>query len=233
MKIAVLNYSGNVGKTTIARDVLSYRLPDYEMISVESVNSDGKESLVIRGEDGDKIYTEVILNDNLIMDVGSSNLEAFLRSGEKESEIINSIDIFIVPVTPEKKQQADTIKTIRDLLLLGVKPTQINIIFNQVDDTFQSNIDEIFATILSAHRELGISVDTKNMIFRHDLYSQGQKLSEMMSSTDYRAKMENAKKSGKMDEARKWASRYVRQKKIMSLDERYESIFRRLIGTAS
>ena len=77
MKIALINYSGNVGKTTMARDVFKRRLPGYEIVSVESVNNDGQESVIIRGDDGENLHIEIIYNDGLILDVGSSNLEAF------------------------------------------------------------------------------------------------------------------------------------------------------------
>lgn len=40
MKIAVINFSGNVGKTTVARHLLLPRIQGAELISVESVNAD-------------------------------------------------------------------------------------------------------------------------------------------------------------------------------------------------
>lgn len=110
MKIAVLNYSGNVGKTTLARDLLHFYLQDHELVTIESINSDGKEKVVIRGDDGDKIYTELLVTDNLILDIGSSNLESYLKNSEKESEFISSIDLFIIPVTAEKKTTSRYIK---------------------------------------------------------------------------------------------------------------------------
>ena len=40
MKIAVINFSGNVGKTTIARHLLAPRLPGAAVVSIESLNAD-------------------------------------------------------------------------------------------------------------------------------------------------------------------------------------------------
>ena len=40
MKVAVINFSGNVGKTTIARHLLAPRIPDADFIAVESINAD-------------------------------------------------------------------------------------------------------------------------------------------------------------------------------------------------
>ena len=39
MKIAVINFSGNVGKTTIARHLLLPRIDGAELFSVESLNA--------------------------------------------------------------------------------------------------------------------------------------------------------------------------------------------------
>ena len=40
MKIAVINFSGNVGKSTVARHLLLPRIAGAELIAVESINSD-------------------------------------------------------------------------------------------------------------------------------------------------------------------------------------------------
>ena len=224
MRIAVLNYSGNVGKTTIARDLLKYRMPDYEVISIETVNSDGKESLVIRGQDGDKIYTD----EKMTLDIGSSNLESFINSSEKEDEILDIIDMFIIPIPTEKKQQADSLKTMQDLLIMGVKPQQIRIIFNQVDD--EVNPKDIFSNIIAAATKLDIPINLDNLIFRHDLYNEGQSLAEMISTTDYKAKMQEAKEAGQESKAREYAIRYVRQRKLASLNGRYATIFENIMS---
>ena len=40
MKVAVINFSGNVGKSTIARHLLTPRIEGAELISIESINAD-------------------------------------------------------------------------------------------------------------------------------------------------------------------------------------------------
>ena len=40
MKLAVINFSGNVGKTTVARHLLAPRIPGCQVVSVESINAD-------------------------------------------------------------------------------------------------------------------------------------------------------------------------------------------------
>lgn len=222
MKIAVLNYSGNVGKTTLARDLLHFYLQEHELVTIESINSDGKEKVVIRGDDGDKIYTELLVTDNLILDIGSSNLESYLKNSEKESEFISSIDLFIIPVTAEKKQQVDTLKTVKDIFALGASQN-IEIIFNQVDDNM--NIEETFSDLASSLKKLDVKVNYENSIFRHDLYSRGHQLSELISNEDYRELMNEAKRNGDNELAREYAAKFIRQKKINALTECYSKIF--------
>ncbi|MBR2251317.1 MAG: hypothetical protein IJ881_02650, partial [Neisseriaceae bacterium] len=99
-KIAVLNYSGNVGKTTIVNEVLQPNLPDYEIITIDSVNVSGKEKIVFRGADTDKIFTELLVQENAILDIGSSNLEQYFESSNEAQELLEYIDTFIVPIVP-------------------------------------------------------------------------------------------------------------------------------------
>jgi hypothetical protein len=49
MKIAVINFSGNVGKTTIARHLLLPRIEGAELFSVESLNAADGEGHAMRG----------------------------------------------------------------------------------------------------------------------------------------------------------------------------------------
>ena len=49
MKLAVINFSGNVGKTTVARHLLAPRIRGCQFVSVESINADESEPLTIRG----------------------------------------------------------------------------------------------------------------------------------------------------------------------------------------
>ncbi len=230
MRIAILNYSGNVGKTTIARDIFSYQLQDHELINIESVNNDGKETMVIRGEDGDQLYTEIMVNDDLILDIGSSNLEAFFRTSDKESEIIESMDIFVIPVTPEKKQQFDTIKTIQDLLKMKVKPGAIHVVCNQVIDDPMTPIEEVFDKIIEGASRAKINLDTDNVIYKHDLYNSGLSLREMIRTEDFRAMMEEAKKAGDKEKAREFAKKHIRQRKVSGLLATYEKIFKKIYG---
>ena len=49
MKFAVINFSGNVGKSTVARHLLAPRVNGANIIAVEGLNSDGGDGPAIRG----------------------------------------------------------------------------------------------------------------------------------------------------------------------------------------
>lgn len=224
MKIAILNYSGNVGKTTIARDLLAYNLPHYEMVSIETVNSDGKESLVIRGDDKDKIMEELLVSDDLILDIGSSNLENFMKAGQKEKEFIQLIDLFIIPVVPDKKQQVDSTKTIADILQLGAK--NIQTIYNQVVE--DSDFEMVFKNIFDFCEAVNIPINKENIIYRHNLYEKGEALADLIDEADYKSLMIEAKNQGQTEFARECAQKIIHQKKVQSLKSQYQKIFNNL-----
>jgi acyl CoA:acetate/3-ketoacid CoA transferase alpha subunit len=49
MKIAVINFSGNVGKTTVARHLLRPRIDGAQLVTVESLNADEGQAQALRG----------------------------------------------------------------------------------------------------------------------------------------------------------------------------------------
>ena len=82
MKVCVLNFSGNVGKSTIAAHLLQPRL-NAQVFSVESLNvdasSDGVEVARLRGKHYNDLLQRLMKLDDAIVDVGSSNVEDFLK----------------------------------------------------------------------------------------------------------------------------------------------------------
>nr|WP_315180312.1 hypothetical protein [uncultured Cardiobacterium sp.] len=166
----------------------------------------------------------------MILDIGSSNLEAFFRPSAKEAEILNKIDLFILPVTPERKQQQDTIKTIKDLLEAKVASSKIHVICNQAVIDPLNPVEEIFLVLKKATSQYKIGMDFRNVIEKHTLYSTGRNISEMLSDKDYLTKMQEAKSAGNREEARKYAVKIARQSSLRNLDRKYQEIFDRLMN---
>ncbi len=133
MKIAVINFSGNVGKSSIANYLLAPRMK-CSVLSIESINSmQNQDSRVLRGKEMDELQTELITEENLVVDIGASNVESFVKSIQQYSGGIDEFDMFIVPTVPAKKQQIDTTLTITQLSRLGVNKNSIRVIFNLFD----------------------------------------------------------------------------------------------------
>ena len=137
MKIAVMNFSGNVGKTTISAHLLKPRMPDARIYSVESINSgadaSGVEVEKLRGKKFGSMIDAIMLLDEAIIDVGASNVEDFMKMMQQYDGSHEEIDIFIVPTVKEKKVQEDTVNTIRALRAIGVPSNKIRVVFNKLD----------------------------------------------------------------------------------------------------
>ena len=146
MKIAVLNFSGNVGKTTVARHLLLPRIPGAELIAVESVNADGEthggNTLALRGRQFAAWQEYLQTIDSAVVDIGASNLDELLGLMQLYCGSHEDFDCFIVPTVPALKQQQDTIATLIELTRLGVPPERVKLVFNMtetgipVEDTF-------------------------------------------------------------------------------------------------
>ena len=108
MKICVLNFSGNVGKSTIAAHLLQPRL-NGPVISVESVNADAQSDGVdverLRGRQFADLQARLIKVPAAVVDVGSSNIEEFMKQMQQYEGSQEEFDWFVVPVVKASKQQ--------------------------------------------------------------------------------------------------------------------------------
>lgn len=134
MRIIVINNSGNVGKSTICQQMLLPRL-GYDVLRVETLNTDGEATgEKLSAEDFDKIFNKILSSEDVIVDIGSSNISIFKTKIETDFEgAHNFIDYFLIPVTPDEKQQLDTVATICDLDAQGIQHEKIKLIFNRVN----------------------------------------------------------------------------------------------------
>src|SRR5438874_4085739 len=120
MKVAVINFSGNVGKTTVARHLLAPRIAGAEVIAVESINADDGQSQALRGRQFGQLQEYLQTADNVVVDIGASNVEDLLALMRRYRGSHEDFDHFVVPTVPTRKQQQDTIATLAELSRLGV-----------------------------------------------------------------------------------------------------------------
>ncbi|MCG9100442.1 hypothetical protein [Laribacter hongkongensis] len=213
MKIALFNYSGNVGKTTLAR-LLAASLPGVKVITLESVN-DGVTGEQMRGDDDiDRVQAALIDHDDLILDVGASNAEAFFAGLVRYAGMSDDIDVFVVPVMPTQKAQIDTLRSVRDLVSLGVSPERIRVVFNGVGQrrTAEQEFPAIFA---EQALERSFEIDPllwmpDTPVFNHLRAAGGLSLFEAATDeTDYRPLIREERDAVKLErlQARLYGSR--------------------------
>ena len=151
MKVAVISFSGNVGKTTIARHLLLPRMAGAKIVSIESINASEDEDHVIRGRQFAELQEYLQVVENVIVDIGASNIEDVLALMRRYRGSHEDFDVFIVPTVPALKQQRDTMATLAELSRLGVPASKVRIVFNMVDD--RSEIEHAFGLLLTFLRE--------------------------------------------------------------------------------
>jgi len=134
-KVAVINFSGNVGKSSIARYLLAPRMK-CDVLSIESINDaagNKKTKTTIRGKEIDELREHMLISNSLVVDIGASNVEDFIDTLTEYEDGIDEFDFFIVPTVPAIKQQEDTVATIDELIELDVPSDKIIVVFNQFD----------------------------------------------------------------------------------------------------
>lgn len=155
-RIAVISLVGDIGKSTIANDLLCPRMPGATMIRVETINSSGKSGakleLRYRGDQLGEVKVAATKSASSIIDVGTSNVEAFILRINDDFGSHQFFDYFLVPVLAKnrEKETKDAIKTLNALRDMGVEPARIKVIFNQLPKT--SALEDECEVILNFHR---------------------------------------------------------------------------------
>lgn len=147
MKVAVINFSGNVGKTTISRHLLLPRIAGAELISVESLNADGSQGQYLRGRQFAELQEYMQTVNSLVVDIGASNVEDLMALMRRYRGSHEDFDYFVVPTVPDLKQQEDTMATLSELSRSGISPSRLRLVFNMVDDGIE--VDQAFEHLLA------------------------------------------------------------------------------------
>lgn len=192
MKIAVVNYSGNVGKTMLSKHVLTPKL-NARRITVESINSgaEGADAEIKANQYQDLALDLSIADDaeNYVVDIGSSNIEAVIQQLRSMEGSSGDFDYFVLPCTPDAKQQVDTLATITTLIGLGVDKGRLVVVLNRVADV--AAIENDFAAVI-AGAKTGMYRLSPVPILESDVYDRTKDLPESIpdlaaDATDYRA----------------------------------------------
>ena len=193
MKVAVLNYTGSVGKTVAASHLLAPRMNSAQIFAVESTNETGADLGLdvdqLRGEQFGRLFRELLTRDDAIVDVGASNIEDFLTHMMRYEDAHEEIGYFVLPVINTGKAQRETIKTVAALAELGVDPERVRILFNRVD----SSVADEFPSILAYAAKTGeVQANPHAAIYENEVFEllaeQRTTIADVLADqTDYRA----------------------------------------------
>ncbi len=236
MKICVINFSGNVGKTTISAHLLKPRIKDAKVFSVETINSgienDGvKNAEVIKGKRFGDLANEILLAENAIVDVGSSNVEDFLNLMSQYDGSHEDYDYYIIPTIGQKKQITDTTSTINILSKMGIASEKIRIIFNRVE---QDEIEDLnsFAALIGYHETNPIfTLNEKATVFVNDIYDGLKKVNKSLSEviedkTDFKSIIRD--KKSKSDDKEKALNMLALQRLSIGANKNLDTAFQAL-----
>lgn len=235
MKVAIINFSGNVGKTTIARQLLAPRMQAVAF-AVETINvgasDDAGAAERIRGKEFGSLQEELMQIDSAIVDIGASNVEEFVKLMAQFAGSHEEFDYFVVPVVAEKKQQADSINTIKTLSRMGVPAQKIRVVFNKVDPDDANDLARQFGLLCGFFEaEKQFTFQPQAVLFANEVFDRLRALKInvadlMQDATDYRA----ALRSAADDDGRQHAVRMLSAKRLATsahknLDDVFQVLF--------
>ena len=231
MKIIVMNFSGNVGKSTVARHLLSPRMNNAKIIPIESINSDGTQDEAIRGKQYGALLEILSVLDDSVIDVGASNVEDFVALMKKYDGSHDDFDYFVIPTVKNTKQQNDTISTIDALHDIGIPAKSIRLVFNMVDDT--DNVQKSFDRLFNYHalsKKFTLRPDAvihENEIFLK-LKNSAESISDILNDpTDLKALLKAATEpEEKMNIAAKIGIKRLASGVTKELDGVYKTLFK-------
>jgi hypothetical protein len=226
MKVAVINFSGNVGKSTVAKHLMLPRIKGAEFVAVESINGDDNSSEAVRGKQFGALQEHLMMLDAAVIDVGASNVEDFIKLMSQYRGSHEDFDLYVVPVVKESKQMRDTIRTIEALKAMGVKAPRIGVVFNKLetDDNLEEAFDPIFAYHESSKAfRLKPEAAIDHSELYHRLRSMNQTVDELMNDpTDWKAKL----RASATPEERQQAAQMISARRLAaSAKENLDAVF--------
>ncbi len=230
MKAAVINFSGNVGKSTVAKYLLAPRIREADYISVESINADEGDGTNIRGKQFGQLTEQLMMSDAAIIDIGSSNVEDFMRLMKQFHGSHEDIDLFVVPAVKEAKQIKDTIAKSQALSSMGISAKKIRLVFNRVE--VDEQVEDTFYPLFAYYEDArSFTLRPKAAIQFSELY-QKMRPYEMtitdllLDNTDYRAVLKESKTEGARAEA---ANRISMKRLAISAQANLDAVYASIV----
>ena len=233
MKILVGNYSGSVGKTVIATHLLKPRMPGATIFAMETINQSASDLGVaeveqFKGKRFGELLERLVLEDSAIIDVGASNIEAFLEAMSRFAGAVDEFDVFVIPVTSEQKAWQESLKTVEALLSIGVDPQKIRLLPNRIENDPAEEIPAVYK--YAKQKKVWISSDAyiyESEIFGYLAHKKLSFDSLIDEQVDYRAL---AKAESDPEKAKEFARLYRWTKLAIPIRNNLDECFAALVG---
>lgn len=228
---AVINFSGNVGKSMVARHLLAPRLPSATVIAIESINADDHDGMQMRGNEFGALQENIMQLDSVVVDIGASNVEELVNRMKSYEGSHEDFDLFVVPAVPDAKQERDTIATIEALADdIGVDRDRIRVVLNRVDprDTLQRAFP-LLSKFHASHRGFILREDA--VIYENELFGKlansPQTIADLVEdSTDYKAMIRAAQSP---DEKTELARKVSMRRLAVGVNAQLDGVFAALM----
>ncbi|MEB2558795.1 StbB family protein [Burkholderia cenocepacia] len=240
MSIAIVNCSGNVGKTTVTRELLAPRLSHMSVRQVESINTDdsaGPKVEVMIAARFDELHEELMRGRNLLVDIGASNVEEYLNRLDASEGAQEDYACFIVPVEPESKQMKDTMKTINLLEDRGVEPNRIRVLLNKVElvksEAREVTLRRHFGQLFDLHeQDASFLLNHDALVPKNDVFTlaaaAGRTIHDIATDgVDYKAQLAGAATDAEKDRLVKLVAL---KRKALSIEPMLDSAFHALLA---
>lgn len=234
MKVVIINYTGTVGKTTIAANLLSPRMHGAPIYAIESINETAQElGLDVEKLGGSKfreLFKKLMMEDQAIIDVGASNVEAFMANLSGFEEAHDEIDYYVVPVTSGTKEQKETTTLIGTLTAMDIPAHKIRLVFNRV----KSDVESEFPIVISFHeRANSFRLNPQCAIFETELFDalsvkQISLSSLLADETDYKTMLKD--KSASMQDREFWSDMYGLRLLARGVNRKLDAVFHELFS---
>ena len=236
MKLVVINFSGNVGKSTVAAHLLKPHMMDACLFSIETLNddaaTDGVDVETFKGKKYRELQEEIFLLDDAIVDVGASNVEDFTNLMAQYHDSHKQFDFYVVPTVKEKKQTIDTIRTIKALSAMGIPKQKIRVVMNkvEVDDDIHEEFGSLFGL---ASVDKSFVMNEKCVIYNNEAFDQckdlGVPLVDIVNDkNDYRELAKAAKTEGKTEEAERLVKMALLKMIAVTAQKNLDQVFKAL-----
>lgn len=235
LKVGVISFSGNSGKTTLSTYLLAPRMQDAVRIAIETINADeGSSGEVVRGKDFNQVQENLLVHEAVIVDIGASNVEETIKQMQQFRGSHEDFDMFVIPAVNEAKNFRDTISTISTLRAMGVPSKKIRVVFNKIE--LDSNLEADFLPLFNYHAAEGQFVlDTRAVVYASTLFSdlRNKKTTPqelVADDTDWKKRLGEAKAAGDNDGMNEAITRIAMRRQALSVVENLDSVFSVLVN---